>query len=127
MRIMVWCVNCGTLLCHAESRFFEGSSVATAPGARIGTVAAWQHFGGEETSGRFKRIILGGIGLAIVLLAFLAVPMLWLRNVDHALTASAAVDVCAYLTDTGLTTLPPATSCRSKCSTRPGESKTRAS
>jgi len=53
----------------------------------------------------FKRILLGGIGLAIVLLAFLWLP-LWLRNVDHPLSASAAVDVCAYLTDTVLVTLP---------------------
>jgi hypothetical protein len=58
----------------------------------------------------FKQIFLGGIGLAIVLLMFLVVP-LWLRNVDHPLTANAAVDVCAYLSDTVLATLPqmPAT------------------
>jgi hypothetical protein len=53
----------------------------------------------------FKQIFLGGIGLAIVLLIFLTVP-LWLRNVDHPLTANAAVDVCAYLSDTVLATLP---------------------
>jgi hypothetical protein len=53
----------------------------------------------------FKRILLGGIGLAIVLLAFLWLP-LWLRNVDHPLSASAAVDVCSYLTDGVLVTLP---------------------
>jgi hypothetical protein len=53
----------------------------------------------------FKRILLGGIGLAIVWLVFLTVP-LWLRNVDHPLAANAAVDVCAYLGDTVLVTLP---------------------
>ena len=53
----------------------------------------------------FKRIFLGGIGLAIVWLIFLTVP-LWLRNVDHPLTANGAVDVCAYLSDTVLATLP---------------------
>jgi len=53
----------------------------------------------------FKRILLGGIGLAIVWLVFLTVP-LWLRNVDHPLAANAAVDVCAYLGDTVLATLP---------------------
>src|SRR5262245_28771144 len=37
---------------------------------------------------------------------FLAVPMMWLRNVDHPLMANATVDVCAYMNDAGLATLP---------------------
>jgi len=52
-----------------------------------------------------KRILLGGIGLAIVWLSFLTVP-LWLRNVDHPLMASQVVDVCTYLDDAVLKTLP---------------------
>ena len=52
-----------------------------------------------------KRIFYSGIGLAIVLLLFLLLP-LWLRNVDHPLTALAAVDVCAYLNDAVRGTLP---------------------
>ena len=52
-----------------------------------------------------KRIFYSGIGLTIVLLLFLMLP-LWLRNVDHPLTARAAIDVCAYLSDAARDTLP---------------------
>ena len=45
-----------------------------------------------------KGIFYGGIGIAIVGLLFLVLPM-WLRNVDHPLTAHAALDVCAYMSD----------------------------
>lgn len=54
-----------------------------------------------------KGIFYGGIGIAIVGLLFLVVP-LWLRNVDHPLTADAAVDVCAYVSDAVIGTLPRA-------------------
>jgi hypothetical protein len=54
-----------------------------------------------------KRIFLGGIGLALAWLVLLTVPM-WLRSVDHPLTANATVDVCAYLSDTVLAALPQA-------------------
>jgi len=53
----------------------------------------------------FKRILYGGIGIAIVWLMFLTVP-LWLRNVNHPLTANAVIDACAYFTDAVLATLP---------------------
>lgn len=53
-----------------------------------------------------KRILYGGIGIAIVWLAFLVVPI-WLRGVDHPLQARDRVDVCAYLTAEVLASLPP--------------------
>ena len=53
----------------------------------------------------FKRILYGGIGIAIVWLLFLTVP-LWLRNVDHPLKAVAPVDVCAHFKEWVLATLP---------------------
>jgi len=56
----------------------------------------------------FKRILYGGIGIAIVWAMFLAVP-LWLRNVNHPLmTANDAVDLCAYMSGAVLATLPRA-------------------
>jgi hypothetical protein len=51
-----------------------------------------------------NRILLGGIGIVLAGLLFLALPM-WLRNVDHPLTAAAAVDVCSYMSDAVLGTL----------------------
>ena len=54
----------------------------------------------------FKRILYGGIGIAIVWLVFLVVPLMWLRDVDHPLMAQAAVDVCAYISDAILAKLP---------------------
>ena len=54
----------------------------------------------------FKRILYGGIGIAIVWLVFLVVPLMWLRDVDHPLLAQAAVDVCAYMSDPILVKLP---------------------
>jgi hypothetical protein len=60
--------------------------------------------GGENVL--FKRILYGGIGIAIVWLVFLAVPLMWLRDVDHPLMAQAAVDVCSYMSDPVLAKLP---------------------
>jgi hypothetical protein len=55
-----------------------------------------------------KRILYGGIGIAVVWLIFISLPVMWLRNVNHPLLAVDPVDVCAYFNEAVLATLPRA-------------------
>ena len=51
-----------------------------------------------------NRVHLGGIGLAVALLAFMVIPLM-LRNANHPLSGNTTVDVCALLQGSALEAL----------------------